>query len=233
MTEPILKKEVIGNCTLYLGDCREIIPRLGAFDACITDPVWPNAPQGMFPDVVDPRQLLADAVACMDVGRIAIILRTDSDPRFLTSIPPRFKFIRHQNLEYAVTGYIGRILGGLEVLYGFGEPIKSKPGQRVIAGTAAKAQPTKEKFNHPCVRSLSHMRFAVRWWSDVDETILDPFMGTGTTLVAATAMGRKATGIEVDPEYFEIACKRVEDALRQPDLFVAPAKTLQRMGMFV
>ncbi|MEP5804305.1 MAG: site-specific DNA-methyltransferase [Roseobacter sp.] len=52
------------------------------------------------------------------------------------------------------------------------------------------------------------------------QAILDPFMGSGTTLVACQKLGRMGTGIELDPEYFQIACKRVEDATRQPDLFV-------------
>ena len=52
--------------------------------------------------------------------------------------------------------------------------------------------------------------------------ILDPFMGSGTTLVACQRMGRHGTGIELDPDYFAIACKRVDEAARQPDLFIAP-----------
>ena len=54
------------------------------------------------------------------------------------------------------------------------------------------------------------------------ETILDPFMGSGSTLVACAKLGRKGIGIELDPDYFDIACRRVEEAYRQPDLFVAP-----------
>lgn len=53
-------------------------------------------------------------------------------------------------------------------------------------------------------------------------SILDPFMGSGTTGVAAVKLGRKFTGIEIDPGYFDIACRRIEAALREPDLFVAP-----------
>lgn len=55
------------------------------------------------------------------------------------------------------------------------------------------------------------------------KTILDPFMGSGTTLVACQKTGRAGTGIELDPDYFAIACKRVDEATRQPDMFVAPA----------
>lgn len=56
--------------------------------------------------------------------------------------------------------------------------------------------------------------------TDRGETILDPFMGSGTTLVACAKMGRKGIGIELDPDYFDIACKRVEEAYKQPDMFV-------------
>lgn len=52
--------------------------------------------------------------------------------------------------------------------------------------------------------------------------ILDPFMGSGTTGVAAVKMGRRFTGIEIDVGYFDISCRRIGDALKQPDLFVAP-----------
>lgn len=57
-------------------------------------------------------------------------------------------------------------------------------------------------------------------------TILDPFMASATTLVACQRLGRQGTGIELDPDYFEIACKRVDEATRQPDLFVEPAPKL-------
>jgi site-specific DNA-methyltransferase (adenine-specific) len=56
------------------------------------------------------------------------------------------------------------------------------------------------------------------------ETILDPFAGSGTTGVACAKLGRKFIGIELDPGYFDIACKRIEDAYKQPDLFIEPPK---------
>ena len=56
------------------------------------------------------------------------------------------------------------------------------------------------------------------------QTILDPFMGSGTTGVACAKMGRKFTGIELDPKYFDIACERIAEAYKQPDLFIEQPK---------
>ena len=59
---------------------------------------------------------------------------------------------------------------------------------------------------------------------DVHGTILDPFMGSGTTGVACVSLGRKFIGIEIEPKYFDIACRRIEDAYKQGDMFREPAK---------
>jgi DNA modification methylase len=55
------------------------------------------------------------------------------------------------------------------------------------------------------------------------DTVLDPFMGSGTTGVACVKLGRKFIGIEIEPRYFDIACKRIEDAYKQGDMFREPA----------
>jgi DNA modification methylase len=62
-------------------------------------------------------------------------------------------------------------------------------------------------------------------------TILDPFMGSGTTGVASVKLGRKFIGIEIEPKYFEIACKRIGDALKQPDMFIEKPKPLKQEMM--
>ena len=64
------------------------------------------------------------------------------------------------------------------------------------------------------------------------ETILDPFMGSGTTGVAAVKLGRKFIGIEIEPKYFDIACKRISDALKQPDMFIERPKPVKQEGFF-
>ncbi len=72
-------------------------------------------------------------------------------------------------------------------------------------------------------RALVHQQWLVNWFSDEGETVLDPFMGSGTTGVACAKLGRRFIGIEIDESYFDIACRRIEEAYRQPDMFIEPA----------
>ena len=74
---------------------------------------------------------------------------------------------------------------------------------------------------HPTQKPVALMEWCLGFLPDA-KTILDPFMGSGTTLVACQRLGRHGIGIELDPEYFDIACRRVDQATRQPDLFIAP-----------
>jgi len=86
-----------------------------------------------------------------------------------------------------------------------------------------------EKRFHPTQKPIALMEWCLGFLPDA-ESILDPFMGSGTTLVACQKLGRYGTGIELDPDYFAIACKRVEETARQPDLFVAPQPKPQQEG---
>ena len=85
---------------------------------------------------------------------------------------------------------------------------------------------------HPMEKPISLMKWCLGLFPNA-KTILDPFMGSGTTLVACAKLGRKGIGIEIDPDYFDIACKRVEDAYRQPDMFVEPPAKPVQTGMDV
>ena len=84
--------------------------------------------------------------------------------------------------------------------------------------------PPRER-NHPNEKPLGMVEHFIELHSVVGQTILDPFMGSGTTLVACQRMGRHGTGIEIDPGYFEIACRRVDEAARQPDLLIRATQT--------
>src|SRR5690606_23898717 len=74
---------------------------------------------------------------------------------------------------------------------------------------------------HPTQKPVSLMVWCLGFLPKA-ETILDPFMGSGTTGVACVNLGRKFIGIEIEPRYFDIACRRIEEAYRQPRLFTEP-----------
>lgn len=193
--------------TIFHGDARDFDFHPGCI---ITDPVWPNCPADLLPGSDDPYRLFSEWCRHQcDMGkRATFILRHDSDPRILAPVP--MIFARISILPYVMPGYIGRWLGGDELAYSFGKPIERKDGQIVIPGRAPSVQPDGRAANgHPCSRSLSHMEFLVRWWSEPHETVLDPFCGSGTTLQACANQGRKAIGIEIEEKYCEIAAKRL------------------------
>lgn len=215
--------------TLYLGDSREIMPVLAAVDAIVTDPVWPNVPAGSIAGSDDPWGLWIGALAVMPShARIVVVMRCDSDPRFLSAIPVEKPFLRSMHLPYVMPGYLGRILGGDETAYWFGTPIARQPGRMVIPGRAPPVQPGGRPPNgHPMSRAQGHFDWLLYWCSDAGETVLDPFMGSGTTGVAAVKLDRRFIGIEIEPKYFDIACRRIQAALDAPDMFVerpVPAK---------
>lgn len=203
------------SANLLLGDALTLLKDVGPVDTVITDPVWPNVPDGLLAGYEDPTGLLRDALKLIRCRRLVIVVRHDSDPRFFKAVPRRWPFFRTQILPYVVPGYIGRKLGGEELAYCFGEPLPSAPGRRVIPGYAPKAQPDERSDNgHPCSRSLVHFRWLVQWWSLPGETVLDPFMGSGTTGVACVEAGRNFIGIEVEPKYHAIAQYRIDHAQR-------------------
>ena len=67
--------------------------------------------------------------------------------------------------------------------------------------------------------------------SPYSKLVLDPFMGSGTTGVACVKLGRKFIGIELEPKYFDIACRRIEDAYKQPDMFIERPKKAEQMTL--
>jgi hypothetical protein len=208
MTEP--RKVVIGNAELWLGDCRDVLPMLPKVDAVITDPVWPKH-GGMFGDL-DAHALLAETLTMIDASRVVIHMRNDQDPRFLTAVPERWLFLQMMWLRFAAVGHMGRFLTGNDVAYAFGIWPKSRPGEHSMPAIGpVESRPVRN--GHPCPRSLTHVTWLVGWWSETD--VLDPFMGSGTTGVACMNSDRSFIGIEREPKYFDIACRRIEDAQRQ------------------
>ena len=100
-----------------------------------------------------------------------------------------------------------------------------RPGRKYWNGGDSHAfwsVPKAGSFGHPTEKPVPLFSAWVRDFTNAGETILDPFMGSGTTGVACVKLGRKFIGIEIEPKYFDIACKRIEAAYAQPDMFVSP-----------
>lgn len=237
--------EQVGDATLYLGDCLEILPTLGKVDAVVTDPPYEAVMQSRWgvlskqapPSHVRHEKLGFDAIDemrsdvargivaasrgwaiifCMAEGvrawrdeieaagarykRAMVWVKPDAMPQFNGQGPS----VGH---EMMVSAWCG---GGRSKWNGGG-----KPGTFIYTKNTAGAQ-------HPTQKPLPLLSELVSLFSNANSTILDPFMGSGTTGVACAKLGRKFIGIEIDPGYFDIACRRIEGAYKQPDLFVAP-----------
>ncbi len=85
-----------------------------------------------------------------------------------------------------------------------------------------------KRGDHPTQKPVGVMKWCLKQLPSNCRTILDPFMGSGTTGIAAVKGGYSFTGIEIDPTYFEIACRRISEAHRQPDLFIESSAPLKQ-----
>lgn len=191
--------------TIYHGDCREILPTLGPA-VLVTDPVWPNASVEI-EGHGRAEELFSEMWAAGNFYRAAVQIGCDTPPFFCACIT--LPFFRHCWLKIARVGYKGRLLVTGDVAMLFGEPPPSKLGARVIPGEFMDADSNGKQADHPCPRKLAHVRWLVNWWTEQIDLVLDPFMGSGTTLRAAKDLGRKAIGIEIGERYCEIAAKRM------------------------
>lgn len=194
--------------TIYHGDCREILMRIRGYDSVITDPVWPNAKVELA-GWEDPVTLLKEAAELLFCDRLAIQLGCDSDPRMLAELEAKWRFFRVCWLEVVRPHYKGRLMYGSDVAYLFGTPPASRKGSHVIPGRFIDADSSGKQSDHPCPRKINHVAWLVRWWSEPKDVVLDPFMGSGTTLVAAKNLGRRAIGIEIEERYCEMAATRL------------------------
>ena len=220
-------KRVIGNATLYLGDCIEILPTLPRVDAVITDPPYGigesskkvasrsklAAPKdyGEFDwDKSPPEKPLIDAI------RSASTWQAFFGGNYF-ELPPTSCWLVWDKLnsgdfadcELAWTNW-------------------PKAVRRIQWRWNGMIRQGNEERFHPTQKPLGVMTWVIDLCPKAD-TILDPFMGSGTTGVAAVQMGRKFIGIEREPKYFDIACERIERAYAQGALFdpAEPAKPEQ------
>lgn len=195
--------------TIYHADCRDIITVFPA-QTIISDPVWPDVKVKLV-GRENPIGLLRSALDLANIScrRVALQLGIDTDPRFMAAVPARFDFFTSVNLDYTKQKYKGRLLWTGDMAYLFGDAPERKGSYGVIGRRVVDTSTTGKESAHPCPRHLYHVKWIVSKWSNDSDLILDPFCGSGTTLVAAKMGGRRAIGIEIVEEYCEMSANRL------------------------
>jgi DNA modification methylase len=224
-----MRVERIGDCTLYLGDCREVLPTLQRPAAVISDPPYgmkAGTDSGRFsggtmthrirrkegrswPAVIgddkefDPSHLVgaADIVLLWGFNHFPAHCTPGTSLVWLKRADNAFgTFLSDGELAWLNKGR------GFYAFRDFSGHMEASSGHRY----------------HPTQKPVSLMRWCIqRAKVPLGGIILDPYMGSGSTGVAAVNEGYPFVGVEVVPEYFDAACKRIEAAYKQPDLFVS------------
>lgn len=203
--------------TLYLGDCRDILPGL-EIDALVSDPPYGIAHvKGTGGGGKHNRRNIAPIHGDAE----------DFDPSHLLGFPDVIIWGASHYAQRLPHGrwYVWDKLGRMESYDSFSDieiAWHNKRGaERIFRHMWKGICQDSEKDatrEHPTQKPVALMQWCIKQVSG--QTICDPYMGTGTTGVAAVKMGRKFIGIEIEPKYFEIACRRIGEAHKQPDLLV-------------
>jgi site-specific DNA-methyltransferase (adenine-specific)/modification methylase len=214
------RTEVIGDATLILGDCRDVLPTLGRVDAVVTDPPYGigyDATHTKYRHGIDRGDLIWDREPFDPSPILALGLPTVmwGGNCFASNLPDHAGWlawvktvrneadIRQADMELAWTNCVRRPQTFVHLWIG-----------------AYRDSESGIRNEHPTQKPIVVMDWCIRVSVPTANTILDPFMGSGTTGVACANLNRRFIGIEIEPRYFDIACRRIEQAQRQRDLFI-------------
>lgn len=239
------------DITVYCGDCRDIIPTLDGLDVCVTDP-----PYGVGLDA-RPTGTSSKGYVHFERRKSAPLYQDDYDtikeliqstmPLILEKCDRALIFSGTKMMwnypEPASAGAAFTIAGGGRCSWGFqcSQPILYYGKDPHLAdGNGARPNsflinPTThydEKIDHPVPKPLNWMKWAIDRASREGEMILDPFMGSGTTGIACIENRRAFIGIEVDPHYFDVACKRITDHLAKGNTVRKALGPVPKAGFF-
>jgi DNA modification methylase len=223
-----MKPVIIGDATLYLGDCMEVLPTLDKVDAVITDPPYGIKRDGKPKSTSSHGGHKGYEFLEWDQGR--------PNKSFFDCI------VKKSKLQIVWGGnYFADLLPATSkwLFWDKGQRIDQADGELAWTSMDAamrvyllnRAAIAQDGAVHPTQKPVKLMAWCIEQAGN-PQTILDPFMGSGTTGVAAIQLGRKFIGIEREPKYFDIACKRIEQAAAQGQLF-EPAPVKQHQETFL
>jgi DNA modification methylase len=267
----LLRSEVIGDATLHLGDCREIVPMLPKVDAVITSPPygeqrdyggnlppWNENMMGAFSDLpfVDDCQILVNLGLIHRDGEVLPYWDLWRDWmrgegwRFFSQyvwdqgsglpgvwngrLAPSYELVLHFNRKSRTLHKWTRAStwarkqsksgsGALRLRDGTIRPTcspeKTRQATKVADNVIRVTREMRRDVAHPAVFPVRFPTELLMSFTDEGHTVLDQFMGSGTTGVACANLGRKFIGIEIEPKYFDTACRRIDAAYAQGRLF--------------
>ena len=217
----------VGPATLYLGDCRDILPTLPKVDAVITDPPYgisyvsarrKQGPTIMLAndDVATVESVLDMADRLSDGGAVYLATRLDVSAQWIDAIRDAGLTIKTPifwDKGNHTSGDLEGDFGAQVELFLF-----AHKGRHILRGARLAnlwRVPRDPAGDHPTPKPVALMGRMVRCSTDPGGIVLDPFMGSGSTGVAAIGEGRGFIGCEIDPGFFDIACKRIALAVAE------------------
>jgi len=263
MTDSWQRKEIIGDCTLYLGDCREILPTLGKVDAVVTSPPYNQnidafKPSGMHKESRWVEKISGgyfdslpeDEYQSSQVELLRNLYAATSDTasvfynhkirwrdgQFISPLAwvQRSPWRVRQEIVWARNGSVtmnARMFAPSDERIYWLVKEKHKWHQKCVSFMSVWAMASEVFSEHACVFPLELPMRSIEATTDIGDTVADPFMGSGTTGVACVKLGRKFIGIEIEPKYFDIACKRIDAATREPRLPLNDPPNLKQTDM--
>lgn len=213
---------------LHLGDCMDFLKTLpdGSVDAVFADPPYNvGLKYASYTDKKSPEEYLDWCARwfreCRRISKSVVIVTPGmvSVPMWLSDIERTHYLIAWTKQNNCSRNYIGKTSG-----FQTWEPILvyGKAKRCILRDSVdVPISMQKDTGNHPCPKPLKLLRWITENFTETGDTILDPFMGSGTTGVACVQTGRNFIGCEIDPGYFEIAKRRIEQAQLQLQMELA------------
>ena len=229
MVSQPMRKEVIGNATLYLGDCKVILPSLPQFDLILTDPPYGIGRDG---------KPYSTSSHGGHKGYEFLGWDNETPPAWLFGL--MFEKSKHQIIwggNY-YPQYLKPSMGWL--FWDKGQRIDQSDGELAYTSLNKalrvcilnRANISQDGALHPTQKPVRLIEWSLSFVPEA-KLVCDPFMGSGTTGVACANLHRQFIGIEIEPKYFDIACKRIDDAQRQLSLFHdIETKPVEQVEMF-